>query len=143
MTQTSAPRLILFHKQATSARTRFLKLAHGGVCAPGPLPALAQLVDPPPPAGKVALHPGTLLREAERWLSMPVGSLELEAEFRAGVDAAAGLVPVFLAGFTTIDPPFAEVQAVDALFIDLTQARGMVPVDLQLLRRAYEVVLGG
>ena len=40
------PRLILYHKQSTSARTRFLRLSYGGICAFEPLPEPLELVPP-------------------------------------------------------------------------------------------------
>ncbi|MEZ5578111.1 MAG: hypothetical protein R3F40_00960 [Candidatus Competibacteraceae bacterium] len=35
----------LFHIQSTSARTRFLMLNHGSICAFGGLPSLSKLVE--------------------------------------------------------------------------------------------------
>ena len=143
MSTFSSARLIMFHKQSTSARTRFLQPAYGGVCAFEGLPPLAQTLDEPPEAGKVALHPGKLLHAAEDWIGMESGSLEAESGYRAWVDVPGGPIQVFLARFTSIDPPFAHAEAKGARFIDLTQARGMAPAELALLRRAYERVLGG
>ena len=37
-------RIVLYHKQATSARTLFLRHADGSVCAPAPLPPLATVL---------------------------------------------------------------------------------------------------
>lgn len=139
----SPTRLIMVHKQSTSARTRFLQLAYGGVCAFEGLPKLAQVLEGDEiPAEKVALHPGGLAREAERRLGLAPGSLEMEGEFRACVDTSEGPLWIFLARFTTIDPPFEAVEADGARFIELTQARGMPPAELLLLRRAYEQLMG-
>lgn len=143
MNRFPSARLIMFHKQSTSARTRFLQLAYGGVCAFEGLPALAQALDEPPASGKVALHPGKLLHAAETWIGMESGSLEAEAGFKAWVDVPGGPVQVFLARFTAIDPPFEHAEARGARFIDLTQARGLPVAELALLRQAYELVLGG
>jgi hypothetical protein len=41
-----------------------------------------------------------------------------------------------------IDPPLETARAQGNSFIDLTQARGLPPIDLALLRRAYEAILG-
>jgi hypothetical protein len=113
----AAPRLILFHKQRSSARTRFLRFADT-VLACGPLPA------------------------AEERMALPSGSLEIVADFQRDVDAGAGTVPVLLAGFTSIDPPFAAAEAIGARFVAITEARGLPPVELELLRHAYEVLIG-
>ncbi|RCX32019.1 hypothetical protein [Thioalbus denitrificans] len=135
-------RIILFHTQATSARTRFLRLPGATVCGFEPLPPGAELLAEGS-GGKVALHPGAAVRDAELRLGLPVGSLEAEGEYLANVQAGSGPVTVFLARFTTIDPPFAAAAAAGAEFIDLTAARGLPALELELLRRAYELILGG
>jgi hypothetical protein len=138
-------RIIFFHKHGTSARTRFLRFAEETVCGFAGLPSLAQVVEeidtkPQPP---VETHPTVLLKEAAERLSVPLASLELESEYCMWVDVPGGPVRVLLAGFTDIDPPFDKAEAIGASFVDLTQARSLPQAELLLLRRAYEVVLGG
>jgi hypothetical protein len=134
------PRLILLHKQKTSGRVRFLCLA-SGVVAFGPLPEAsalhAEAYDPP-----LRCHPAAVLREAEVRLGLPEGAIEPEAEFSAWVDTAAGDVPVLLGSFVGVDPPFAAAERSGGRFIALTEARGLSEVERNLLRRAYEHVLG-
>jgi hypothetical protein len=134
-----APRLILFHKQKTSARTRFLRFADT-VLAFGPLPASAKLL--PEDTEPVRQHPAAHLRAAEERLALPIGSLEPVPDFHIDVATEEGPVPVLLAGFTSIDPPFAAAEAVGARFAAITEARGLPAVELELLRRAYEVLIG-
>jgi hypothetical protein len=134
------PRLILFHKQSTSARTRFLRLGHGGICTFGPLPHTARLAEPA--SGAVTVHPASWLRATESSLALPAGSLEAEPGFRCTLRTAEGDTQVLLARFTAIDPPFSAAERLGGAFIDLTQARGLPPLELDLLRRAYEVILG-
>jgi hypothetical protein len=137
------PRLVMFHKQSTSARTRFLQLNYGGVCAFDGLPELSQLIEADEaPAETLAHHPSSVVSQAENELGLVAGSLESEGDFRAKVDAPGGLIEVFLARFTTLDPPFKWAEQYGASFIDLTQARGLPDVELQILRRAYEQILG-
>ena len=132
------PILILYHKHPTSARTRFLRFAHGGVCNSGPLPADAELVPPP----TLHTHPAMLLRTAAAELGMPADALVPDTGFRCGVRMGAQDEEVHLAQFTGVDPPFAEADAQGATFIDLVQARRQPSAELLLLRRAYEHVLG-
>jgi hypothetical protein len=134
-----APRLILFHKQKTSARTRFLRFADT-VLAFGPLPVSARLL--PDDVGTIRLHPAAHLHAAEARLALPAGSLEPVPDFHLEVQTSAGKVPVLLAGFTSIDPPFAVAESVGARFAPITEARGLPEVELELLRRAYEVLIG-
>ncbi|MBK1723467.1 hypothetical protein [Thiocystis violacea] len=136
------PRLIMYHKQSTSARTRFLKLGYGGVCGFAALPSEAELAERSIDDSKLVAHPACLLRDAETRLGLPSGSLEAEKGYRCRVSSPAGATEVFLARFTTIDPPFEEAAAQGGAFIDLTQARGLPPVELGLLRLAYEKILG-
>jgi hypothetical protein len=134
-----APRLILFHKQKSSARTRFLRFADT-VLAFGPLPASATLL--PEHASPVRPHPAAHLRAAEERLGLPAGSLESIPDFQFDVETPDGTVPVLLAGFTSIDPPFAAAERVGARFAPLTEARGLPSVELELLRHAYEILIG-
>lgn len=135
--------LILYHKQSTSARTRFLQHGHGGICGIDALPKSASL-DPAhgDKNSTLTTHPGMLLRNAESRLKLTRGSLESDLGFRCRVFAEGVAVDVHLAHFVSIDPPFKAAHNVGAAFIDLTQARGLSSTELALLRLAYEHVLG-
>ncbi len=140
MPEALRPRLILFHKQATSGRLRFFCLPDG-VLAFAPLPALATLRDEDY-VPTVHTHPAAVLRTAAERLGLADGAIEPEAEFQAWVDTPAGDVPVLLAAFTGIDPPFALAEQQQARFIAITESRPLSEVERLLLRRAYEHVLG-
>ncbi|MES9970716.1 MAG: hypothetical protein ABW092_11840 [Candidatus Thiodiazotropha sp.] len=134
-------RIILYHKQATSARTRFLRLENSSVCLFDPIPMPADLLDRV--ESNTVNHPAAILQDAEKRLDLPAGCLKAEAEYRHRVEAPGQTIQVILAAITTVDPPFEEVEKRGASFIDLTQARGLPEIELQLLRCAYEFVLGG
>ena len=87
-------------------------------------------------------HPGMLLRATEKTLDLTRGSLASDAGFHCRVFAGADSGDVYLAHFTSIDPPFEAADAAGAAFIDLTQARGLPAAELALLRLSYEHVLG-
>ncbi len=125
-------RLLLVHKQSTSARVRFLRFGHG-LLAFTPLPALS-VVDEAAAAPSLMHHPASFLRIAEQRLGLPGGSLELEPEFLAQVDTPDGAVTVHLARFTSIDPPFDAADAAGGRFIAITEARGGTPAEMELLR---------
>jgi hypothetical protein len=135
-------RVILYHKQATSARTRFLKYAYNSVCAFEPIPMPAQQLEFDH-ASNTVNHPAAILQQVEQRLSLPAGCLKAEGEYRHSVEVPGKTIQIFLACITTIDPPFEEAEKAEAEFIDLTQARGLPGVELELLRHAYELVLGG
>jgi len=132
-------RLILVHKQGTSARTLFLRFK-SGVVAPEPLPALAQVVDEGG-AGDVVVHPAALFAQVAASLGLDAGDIELESDFSADVDTPGGIVPVYLGRMTTIDAPLEAAERVGARFIAITEARDLSPVELELLRRAYTCVM--
>jgi hypothetical protein len=132
-------RLILAHKQKTSGRLRFLRLSHGTV-AFTPLPPLSDLMEDT--SSSVVHHPAGFLKAAEEKLGLPSGSLVHEAEFHATVETPDGPVVMYLASFTTTDPPFDEAEAVGGRFIAITEAVGSMPVEMELLRQAYTVMLG-
>lgn len=133
-------RVILYHKQATSARTRFMKFSYGSVFAFSPVPALAQLCDQ---NNNMAIHPAAIIKEVEEKIGLPGGSLKAEGEFQHAIDVPGEEIQVLLTEITTTDPPFDTAEKNNASFIDLTQARGLPQVELELLRSAYELILGG
>lgn len=134
------PRLILLHKHKTSGRVRFLCFS-AGVVAFTPLPTLSALRDEGY-SPTVQIHPTALMREAEARLGLPEGAIAPEGEFAAWVDTAQGDVPVLLGTFTAIDPPFAAAERTASRFIAITECRELSDVERQLMRRAYEHVLG-
>ena len=134
------PRLLLLHKHKTSGRVRFLCFS-AGVVAFSPLPALAALRDEGY-SPKIRMHPTAIVREAEIHLGLAEGAIEAVAEFAAWVDTPEGDVPILLAAFTGIDPPFAAAERTRSRFIAITESRQLSEVERNLLRRAYEHVLG-
>jgi len=137
---TALPRLILMHKQATSGRLRFLCLS-SGVVAFKPLPGLSALRDEDY-SPTLQFHPTAIVREAEAQLGLAEGTIEPVADFQAWVDTPEGDVPVLLAAFAGIDPPFVAAERVHGRFIAITESRQLSDVERNLLRRAYEHVLG-
>ena len=134
-------RVILYHKQATSARTRFVKFAGDTVLAFGPVAALSQLQQNQ--QDNTLIHPAGVMKKTEALLGLEPGSLKAEAEFQHCVEVPGGNIQILLAAITTMDPPFDVIQQQGGCFIDLTQARGLPVTELELLRHAYELILGG
>lgn len=135
-------RLIMYHKHPASALVRFARMPHGGVSAFAALPVPSQLMDAAP-QGMVATHPAQLLNQIESQLGLQTDSLEVDSDFHAWVDVAGGPIEVYLVRFTQIDPPIAQLEKLGGEFINLTQARNLVPAELEMLRMAYECVMEG
>lgn len=134
-------RAILFHKQPTSARLRFMRFSHDSVCAFEPIPHLAQAHANQQP--NPVMHPATVVQRLEREFGFEAGSLHAEQGYRYSVEVPDEQIQILLVGIDSTDPPFEQAEKIGAEFIDLTQARGLPPLELDLLRGAYELVLGG
>lgn len=137
---TELPRLIILHKQSTSARVRFMALGES-VLAFSPLPEPATL-HAEDFSSKVQFHPVAAIRAAEKNLGLGEGDLEPVPEFCLWLDTPAGDQAVLLAACTSIDPPFAAAEKLGGKFIAITEARRLPLVEREILRRAYEHLLG-
>jgi hypothetical protein len=136
-------RVIIYHKQKTSAKTLFLSI-NESVCLFDGLPALSSLLEiDETGSDKVALHPAAVIADAEQRLNLDKGSLELDSEFQAEVDAPEQNLTIFLLRAMYVDPPRDEVAQHDGKFIAITDARSYPRTELELLRRAYEVIMEG
>lgn len=118
--------LIVYHKQATSARTRFLRGAQGclfhGESVEG-----------------AAVHPAGLIQELADTLRIGISDMALDHDFRAPGEAQGS---VWLVQVKTIDPPQIE-HLMDHRFVSLLDARDLPEPELELLGAAYRTVLGG
>lgn len=134
--------ILLYHKQATSARTLFFQTSDHRVCLFEPFPKLAVMLDTDQAAPSLVLHPAPLIADVENWLHLDKDSLLAELEYTEYVETPGGLVTVFLARFTHTDPPDDLIKSRGGRFISITEARDLPPVELELLRRAYTCILG-
>jgi hypothetical protein len=132
------PRLLLAHKQKTSGRLRYLRLP-AGVLLPSPLPRDAQLIQTKTPH---RLPDAAVIREAATLLGLSPDSLEGIPDFSVWVSTSTGDIPLLLAQFTTTDPPFAAAETQQGRFIAITEARDLPKIELEMLRLAYECLLG-
>lgn len=133
-------RLIMYHKQGYSARTLFLRL-NDTVCHPKGLPSLSQVCESQIEEGQTVTYPSTLIADTEKQLGLSSGTLEIEREFEAEVDAPDSPIHVYLARFTTTNPPYQQIEDSEGKFIAITEARSLPPAELELLRRAYSFVM--
>ncbi len=91
----------------------------------------------------VVMHPAQLVQQAASEICISTDELEMEPAFHQWVDVANGPVQIFLIRFKGIDPPFSQAKEQNASFIELSEARGLAPVELELLRTAYECIMEG
>lgn len=137
---TSNCRLILYHKHSSSGRTLFLSL-NGTVCQFAGISETARIVESHVGGIQVNEDLSTLLTDAEQELGMPEAILKIDPEFSVLLNDAEVLIPVYLAQFTTIDPPQELLAEQSGRFIALTEARRLPPVELELLRLAYSTIM--
>lgn len=130
-------RVLVCHKHPVSARLRFLVPQRGGVVLPQPLPRLAVFAEAPA-QGDPLIHPAHALRSLQRELGVEK-PLELVGDYRVGLEVAGAVLPVFLAALDGHEPCPAVIGT---RWIELTQSIGMPWLDRELLRRAYEVLIG-
>jgi len=133
---------ILYHKQSTSAMTRFFAMPHG-VTLGQPLADDAIVSNKAMLDNAVEAHPAAIAATLEQWFNLPAGSLSIESGYRAWVNDAEAQQRVYLMRFTTMDPPFDEAEAIGGSFFTLTQARGLPASQLALLRLAYVLIMEG
>ncbi len=124
--------LILYHKQATSARVRFARFGDTLLAARG------EAAD----AESVETHPGPLAAQAAARLGLAPGELRIDPEFRARLLVSGGSLTVWLGEFAAIDPPFESLSAAGGRFASLTELAGIPDTERDVMRLVYEHVLG-
>jgi len=135
-------RLILVHKQSTSARTRFLRVGNN-VVLPRALPGQSVLVEDGQNVedSDVVCHPTVVMNTILQTLGLDCDDVVLETEFKGSVKTPDGLVPVYLARFTSIDPPQAQAEKIGGHFIAITEARDLAPIQLDMVRQVYTYIM--
>ena len=138
-------RIIIFHKHPVSAKVRFLRQAYGGICGFDSLPKLSSIIedDAQSEQDNVVTHPLQITHEAEKYLSLEKDSLQLENEYQQRVEVPDGVVSIYLAGIKGHDTPDQKLEENNTQLQLITEMRGLIPVEMLLLRRAYEVIMEG
>lgn len=139
----SAGYYVVFHKQKTSARTRFLVQGQDAVFPSGLAEdrTFTQGEDPDAPPRPVVPHPAAGLAALGRLLDVPPSSLRVEAAHLGLVVEEDG-TPVWLAEVLTTDPPADNAMKMGGRFLSIMEGRHLPANQRELLRRAYERVLG-
>ena len=136
-----AAHIMLFYKGDISALTLFCQWPEGDVCFP-PLPKLSAIVaeddiKPQP----IELYPKSLLNAVNEALHLDDDLLELEPGFYQQVEQPTGIVTVYMARFKLLDPPHEIMAQRHCKMQPLTSLIGRSPTEMELLRRAYTLVM--
>lgn len=138
------PRFLLYHLHPLSSRLLFVRHATGSVLTPRPLPFLSSPVED---AGSgPTLDPILQLRlgmQIHAGLGFEPGTLLVERGFLRRAEIPRALVDIYLAKFSALDAPHDEVRAKGGEFHPITELQGCHPVEMAVLRWAYEFLLGG
>ncbi len=134
-------RIMLYYKGDISALTLFCQQANGSVCFP-PLPKLSVAVpeDEERPQ-QVNLHPVQLIHKINQELQLDDDLLVPEPGFYEQVETPKGIVIVYMARFKLLDPPHQLMAARQCKMQPLTALIGRPPAEMELLRRAYTLVM--
>lgn len=133
-------RLILCHKQKTSARLRFLLFTHG-VLAFEPLPDNAVICQGSTHT-RVQLHPAAWAHQACERLGLDHDAISPEPDFHVEAHCGEDIITILLAMFTQIDPPFEMASSHAARFVPITDMRQRPQAELDLLGLVYEYLIG-
>jgi hypothetical protein len=137
-------RLLLFYKGDISALVLFAQQENGGICFPEALPALSEILESEETEiSEINLHPALLLKAINQHLDLDDDLLKIEPTFCVRIDTPNGVITVYLARFTLLDPPHKLLESRHCKLKTLTELRRQSPVELELLRRAYVKVMEG
>ena len=137
----SQRRVIVYYNGAISGLTLFAQFGDERVCRPTPLPALSSSLELEDQPAIIELAPADLITEVCQHLGLPDDLLKLNPEFIERVDTPEGIITVYLVQFTLLDPPHALMAEKGAKLKPLTALRQSSPAELDLLRRAYAVIM--
>ncbi|MEI7996402.1 MAG: hypothetical protein WCH01_16010 [Methylococcaceae bacterium] len=135
-------RVILYYNGAISALTLFLQHPDESVCSPSPLPALSSVLE----EGKIPLTialmaPADMAATIRKSMGLPADLLQANMGYREQVDTPNGIITVYLAYFNVLDPPRQLMAEKGCKFKTLTELRNRPPAEMELLRRAYALVM--
>jgi hypothetical protein len=130
-------RVILYYNGAISALTLFLQHPDESVCSPSPLPALSSVLEEGEMPLTIALMaPAEMAVAISKIMGLPADLLQANM-----VDTPNGIITVYLAYFNVLDPPRQLMAEKGCKFKTLTELRNRPPAEMELLRRAYALVM--
>ncbi len=135
-------RVILYYNGAISALTLFVQHPDESVCSPAPLPALSSVLeDSEMPLDSAHPAPADIVRTISEAMGLPTDLLLANSGYLEQVDTPGGIITVYLARFNALDPPRQLMAEKGCTFRTLTELRNRPPAEMELLRRAYALVM--
>jgi hypothetical protein len=85
--------------------------------------------------------PATIMSAISNTMDLPANLLHADIGYREQVDTPGGVITVYLARFNALDPPRQLMAEKGCQFRTLTELRNRPPAEMELLRRAYAVIM--
>jgi hypothetical protein len=137
-----ANRLILCHFDSYSTALLFARWPDGSLLSPAPLPASAAVMTPPAEVGD--LHAGEPVMDAGvALLGLDAAELVYAGDFDAWMTSDEGAIRIHLLRFTTFEAPTHRIEAGGGVFRPISALRGANPQELLLLRKVFDLIMGG
>ncbi len=135
-------RVILYYNGAISALTLFVQHPDESVCTPSPLPLLSSVLeDDEMTLNSSHTAPAYIVSAIGQTMGLPANLLQANTGYREQVDTPGGIITVYLAQFNTLEPPRQLMAEKGCKFKTLTELRTRPPAEMELLRRAYALVM--
>ncbi|MBY0578068.1 MAG: hypothetical protein K2P57_03380 [Burkholderiales bacterium] len=134
-------RVILCHFDTYSAASFFARYG-ASVLAPSPLPEGAVAVAAPADIAEEH-EPDRVLQALIERYGFPPEALVIASGFQEWVESAGKPIRIHLLKFTTFDAPREAIEPLGGVFKPISEMRGMPTIELNLLRRAFNLVMSG
>ena len=134
-------RVILCHFDSYSTASLFARYGTS-VLTPAPLPEGASAITAP--AGITGQHaPEAVMEALFTQYGFAPAELAYADGFQEWMSSTAGPICIHLARFTALDAPRAAIEPHGGLFKPISEMRGTPMIELNLLRRAFDLVMSG
>lgn len=134
-------RVILCHFDSYSAASVFARYGTS-VLAPASLPADASPIDAPGEIGEQHAPDAVMAALTTEYGYVPTALAHADG-FQEWMSSTAGPIRIHLVRFTTLDAPKAAIEPHGGLFKPISEMRGTPMIELNLLRRAFDLVMSG
>jgi hypothetical protein len=133
-------RVILCHFDSYSAALNFARYGDS-VLAPTPLPQTASDLPAPDEAGE-QYTPAAVLDALVAKHGLNPAELKIDDDFEAWLADDIGPIRVHLVRFTTFEAPHEAIEPLGGVFKPISQMRGMPPLELNLMRQVFNLIIG-
>jgi hypothetical protein len=134
-------RVILCHFDSYSTALLFARYGNS-VLAPAPLPETATPMAAPSDAGAQHSPDAVLDAVVTQW-GLDPAQLSLNDGFQAWMSSDSGPMRIHLVRFTTIDAPRQAIEPLGGVFKPISEMRGLVMIELNLMREVFNLIMGG